>query len=162
MFCTGNGAFSSVTCSGDSGGPFAVKNSSGKWELVGVTSFVNIWPSRCDSYSGFTEVAAFRPWVTQEISKPRAPTPPKASIRCGSARGSAVVTWTKGSPGIPATYKAFKIYDSYGTLVGTAKGTASSYQINSLAAKRDYTFWVKAENSTGLSRKSNNVSVRCD
>jgi secreted trypsin-like serine protease len=49
-----------ATCSGDSGGPFIRLNSSGIYELIGVTSWGALY---CSSYSVFSRVSSHLSWI---------------------------------------------------------------------------------------------------
>jgi len=51
------------TCQGDSGGPLVVKESDGKWNLIGLTS----WGRGCGDIGVYAKVSALRSWVEQVI-----------------------------------------------------------------------------------------------
>lgn len=68
MVCATGVGFSTDTCYGDSGGPLAIQNEFGTWEVHGITSF----GSGCAEapYPGvYTEVEAFVSWISPYILK---------------------------------------------------------------------------------------------
>jgi secreted trypsin-like serine protease len=48
---------------GDSGGPVIMKSSSGRWDLVGITS----WGRGCGDIGVYTRVNMYNNWVRQQI-----------------------------------------------------------------------------------------------
>ncbi|XP_022101267.1 trypsin-1-like [Acanthaster planci] len=68
MICGGFDAEENGACSGDSGGPFVIKNSSGKWELVGVVSWGMKPCAMIGIPSVYADVMYLRDWIQNSMS----------------------------------------------------------------------------------------------
>ncbi|CAC5409322.1 Chymotrypsin-like elastase family member 2B,Prostasin,Transmembrane protease serine 3,Transmembrane protease serine 11F,Trypsin,Transmembrane protease serine 11E,Tryptase gamma,Transmembrane protease serine 9,Transmembrane protease serine 11D,Trypsin V-B,Tryptase delta,Cationic trypsin,Transmembrane protease serine 11G,Transmembrane protease serine 7,Cationic trypsin-3,Transmembrane protease serine 5,Polyserase-2,Tryptase,Transmembrane protease serine 11A,Tryptase alpha/beta-1,Plasminogen,Chymotrypsinogen len=66
MFCAGKGG--NDACNGDSGGPLVCKDSDGKWELSGITSF-GIGCGDPNSPGVYTKVSNYISWIHQTIAE---------------------------------------------------------------------------------------------
>jgi secreted trypsin-like serine protease len=65
--CAGNDGAPPNTCGGDSGGPLALQRPSGRYELVGVTSW-GVYA--CGSYSMFSRVSTAHDWIRHYVVDP--------------------------------------------------------------------------------------------
>lgn len=106
MICAGASGIGA--CSGDSGGPLTVTRPGGARILIGVTSFSVTQPScaQADFPAVFTELAAFRSFITSTIAGSQPPPPPAgpaapvnlaAPVASGHGRVGEPVVATPGS-----------------------------------------------------------------
>lgn len=72
MLCSGDGLGRADSCQGDSGGPAVTFNSAtGKWQLVGLTSWGSRQCSQRGSYAVLTRVSVFIDWIHTSVQRER-------------------------------------------------------------------------------------------
>lgn len=85
-----------TVCQGDSGAPLYRPAGDGRWSVVGIVSYFSPPNSfdRCDGGAGrrthYTDLAKHRPWLTQHLASPDAPSPGKRSCVDGVFRTGAM------------------------------------------------------------------------
>jgi secreted trypsin-like serine protease len=63
--CAGVSGLGKDTCQGDSGGPLVVKSTTGRWHLVGLTSY---GPNPCGEGGVYTRLSGFNNWIVKNLN----------------------------------------------------------------------------------------------
>ena len=83
MLCSGNGLGEGDSCQGDSGGPAVTFNSAtGKWQLVGLTSWGSRHCGQPRSYAVLTRVSVFIHWIRTSVQRERMQSDETCSCSC--------------------------------------------------------------------------------